>query len=63
MPTGPNGEKRPNSVTAAAVLVGKIATGEIEEKFTESVPSSKDKEFKKNDSPEKKSGVSNTEKH
>jgi hypothetical protein len=31
MPKGPNGEKRPSDVIGAAVLVGKIATGEVEE--------------------------------
>ena len=28
MPRGPNGEKRPCDVIGAAVMVGKIATGE-----------------------------------
>ena len=31
MARGPNGEKRPTDVIANAVLVGKIATGEVEE--------------------------------
>lgn len=31
MPTGPQGQKRPAGVTACAVHVMKIATGEIEE--------------------------------
>ena len=31
MPKGPNGEKRPADVIGAAVLVGKIATGEAED--------------------------------
>ena len=31
MPRGPNGEKRPADVNAAAVLVARIATGEIED--------------------------------
>ena len=31
MPTGPKGEKRPADVNARAVLIAKIATGEIEE--------------------------------
>ena len=31
MPKGPRGEKRPADVIGAAVMVGKIATGEIEE--------------------------------
>jgi hypothetical protein len=30
-PTGPEGEKRPADVNAPAVLVAKIATGEVEE--------------------------------
>jgi hypothetical protein len=30
MPKGPRGEKRPADVTGAAVMVAKIATGEIE---------------------------------
>lgn len=32
MPKGPKGEKRPADVIGAAVMVAKIATGEIEEK-------------------------------
>jgi hypothetical protein len=31
MPRGPNGEKRPADVNAAAVMVARIATGEIED--------------------------------
>lgn len=31
MPKGPRGEKRPADVIGAAVMVGKIATGEIHE--------------------------------
>lgn len=31
MPKGPNGQKRPADAIGLAVLVGKIATGEIEE--------------------------------
>lgn len=31
MPKGPKGEKRPADVIGAAVMVGRIATGEIEE--------------------------------
>ncbi len=31
MPTGPKGEKRPADVIGAAVMVGRIATGEITE--------------------------------
>jgi hypothetical protein len=32
MPTGPKGEKRPADAIGAAVMVAKIATGEIEER-------------------------------
>jgi len=31
MPKGPKGERRPADVIGAAVMVGRIATGEIEE--------------------------------
>jgi len=31
MPRGPKGEKRPGDVIGAAVMVGKIATGEIDD--------------------------------
>ena len=31
MPTGPKGQKRPADVNARAVMIGKIATGEIED--------------------------------
>lgn len=31
MPKGPRGEKRPADVIGAAVMVGRIATGEIED--------------------------------
>ncbi|HEY1706702.1 MAG TPA: hypothetical protein VGG10_00445 [Rhizomicrobium sp.] len=31
MPKGPNGQKRPANVIGAAILVGRIATGEAEE--------------------------------
>lgn len=34
MPRGPRGERRPADVVAAAVMVAKIATGQIEEKLT-----------------------------
>jgi len=30
MPRGPKGEKRPGDVIGAAIMVGRIATGEIE---------------------------------
>ena len=33
MPTGPKGEKRPADVNARAVMIAKIATGEIDEKL------------------------------
>ena len=32
MPRGPRGEKRPAGVIGAAIMVAKIATGEIEDK-------------------------------
>lgn len=38
MPTGPKGQKRPADVIGAAVMVAKIATGEIEEKAAEHRP-------------------------
>jgi hypothetical protein len=31
MPKGPKGERRPGDVIGAAIMVGRIATGEIEE--------------------------------
>ena len=33
MPKGPRGEKRPADVVGTAIMVAKIATGEIEEKL------------------------------
>lgn len=44
MPKGPNGQKRPADAIGLAVLIGKIATGEIEDKVTpetKSLPESK----------------------
>lgn len=38
MPRGPKGEKRPADVIGAAVMVGRIATGEIEDTKTEKNP-------------------------
>jgi len=35
MPRGPIGEKRPADVIGAAVMIGKIATGEIEDITTD----------------------------
>jgi len=35
MPRGPKGEKRPADVIGAAVMIAKIATGEIEDITTE----------------------------
>lgn len=35
MPTGPRGEKRPADVIGAAVLVARIATGEVTEEVRE----------------------------
>lgn len=34
MPKGPNGQRRPGDVVGAAVMVAKIATGEIEDNAT-----------------------------
>jgi len=39
MPRGPKGEKRPADVIGAAVMVGRIATGEIDQ--TETIPDGK----------------------
>jgi hypothetical protein len=33
MPTGPQGQKRPADAIGAAVMVGRIATGEVTEKL------------------------------
>jgi hypothetical protein len=35
MPRGPKGEKRPADVNARAVMIGRIATGEIEDMTTD----------------------------
>ena len=35
MPKGPKGEKRPADVIGAAVMVMKIATGEVEDEITD----------------------------
>lgn len=35
MPKGPRGEKRPADVIGAAVMIGRIATGEIEDERDE----------------------------
>jgi hypothetical protein len=35
MPRGPKGERRPADVIGAAVMVGRIATGEIEDMTTD----------------------------
>lgn len=34
MPKGPRGEKRPADVIGVAVMVGRIATGEVEDNTT-----------------------------
>lgn len=39
MPRGPKGEKRPADVIGAAVMVGRIATGEIEDRQSDSTKS------------------------
>lgn len=35
MPKGPKGEKRPADVVGAAVMVARIATGEVEDELTD----------------------------
>ncbi len=40
MPKGPRGEKRPADVVGCAVMVAKIATGEIEEELEPKQPHS-----------------------
>ena len=35
MEVGPNGERRPDDPISRAVMIGKIATGEIEEDYAE----------------------------
>ncbi len=35
MPKGPQGQRRPADVVAAAIMVAKIATGEVEESLPE----------------------------
>jgi hypothetical protein len=35
MPKGPQGQKRPADVIGAAVMVARIATGEVEDKITQ----------------------------
>jgi hypothetical protein len=35
MPRGPKGEKRPADVNARAVMIARIATGEIDDKVTD----------------------------
>ncbi len=35
MPRGPKGEKRPADANQRAVMIGRIATGEIEDKVTD----------------------------
>jgi hypothetical protein len=40
MPKGPKGEKRPGDVIGAAIMVAKIATGEIEDNIAAPSPSS-----------------------
>ena len=37
MPRGPKGEKRPTDVNARAVMIARIATGEIEETLKEAL--------------------------
>jgi hypothetical protein len=41
MPKGPRGEKRPADVIGGAIMVARIATGEIEERLTPESPKAK----------------------
>jgi hypothetical protein len=41
MPKGPQGQKRPADVIGAAVLVGRIATGEVEDTKAKAAPQAK----------------------
>lgn len=45
MPAGPQGQKRPNDPVAAAVMVGRIATGQVEEARRTSVEPNEDGRF------------------
>ena len=44
MPVGPRGEKRPKNPNAAAVMVGRIATGRAQEEHMEGKPVPKDEQ-------------------
>ena len=42
MPKGPNGQKRPGDVIGAAIMVARIATGEVEEGVQPVSPATKE---------------------
>lgn len=44
MPIGPRGEKRPKNPNAAAVMVGRIATGRAQEEYEGEKPASKNEQ-------------------
>ncbi len=46
MPKGPNGQKRPGDVIGAAIMVAKIATGEIDDATASPVPPKETKPIK-----------------
>lgn len=57
MPKGPNGQKRPADAIGCAIMVGRIATGEIEETSGEPQGSSGGKARAKALSPSKRSEI------
>ena len=62
MPKGPNGEKRPAHTVGCAVMVAKIATGEIEEELEAKQPGKVNGGKARADSmtPEKRSELAKT---
>ena len=62
MPKGPNGEKRPAHTAGCAVMVAKIATGEIEEELEAKQPGKVNGGKARADSmtPEKRSELAKT---
>lgn len=57
MPKGPRGEKRPADAIGLAVMVAKIATGEIEDELTPSRGSGGGKARAEKLSPEERSAI------
>lgn len=55
MPIGPNGEKRPKNPNAAAVMVGRIATGRAEEEYVDEKPVPKSGKDESSESTSEKS--------